>query len=335
MKISNETKIGALTAIAITFLIMGFNFLKSKTVFKTGNFLYAKFDDIRKLAASNPVYINGFQVGAVYETEALDMNVKTIVVAIKLNNAYSIPDNSVAVVDANPLGSSSIRITLGSSRKFLNTGDTLLSSNAPDMFSDIGNRIGPVTDAAKLTLSTLDTVLKNINTIFDTSTKANLQNVVSNLSRATASIVVSTASLENMLNSENSALAQSLTHLDSFMGNLAANNSKITSILTNLDKTTDNLSKADLNGVINNLKTSVENLNGILAQMKSPNGTLGALIYDKDLYNKINNTVLSLHTLMDDLRVHPKRYVNISVFGKKDKGDYLTEPLKTDSTHTP
>jgi len=58
VKISNETKIGALTAIAVTFLILGFNFLKGKTVFKTGNFLYAKFDDTRKLSASNPVYIN-------------------------------------------------------------------------------------------------------------------------------------------------------------------------------------------------------------------------------------------------------------------------------------
>ena len=35
---------------------------------------------------------------------------------------------------------------------------------------------------------------------------------------------------------------------------------------------------------------------------------------------------------MDDVRVHPKRYVNVSVFGKKDKGPYLTAPLQRDST---
>jgi phospholipid/cholesterol/gamma-HCH transport system substrate-binding protein len=33
MKISNETKVGTLTAISITLLILGFNFLKGKNLF--------------------------------------------------------------------------------------------------------------------------------------------------------------------------------------------------------------------------------------------------------------------------------------------------------------
>ena len=51
MKISNETKIGALTVIAVVFLILGFNFLKGKSVLKTGFFLYAKYTDLKKLSA--------------------------------------------------------------------------------------------------------------------------------------------------------------------------------------------------------------------------------------------------------------------------------------------
>jgi phospholipid/cholesterol/gamma-HCH transport system substrate-binding protein len=47
MKISNETKVGALTAIAITLLILGFNFLKGKTLFKTGNYIIAKYTDTK------------------------------------------------------------------------------------------------------------------------------------------------------------------------------------------------------------------------------------------------------------------------------------------------
>jgi phospholipid/cholesterol/gamma-HCH transport system substrate-binding protein len=54
MKISNETKVGALTAIAITLLILGFNFLKGKTLFKTGNFIIAKYTDTKGLMVSNP-----------------------------------------------------------------------------------------------------------------------------------------------------------------------------------------------------------------------------------------------------------------------------------------
>jgi len=102
-------------------------------------------------------------------------------------------------------------------------------------------------------------------------------------------------------------------------------------MLSNIDKTTENLSKADIDGAINNLKGAVEKLDSVMVKLNSNDGTLGALINSKDMYNNLNNTVRSLNILMDDLRTHPKRYVNISVFGKKDKGDYLTEPLK-DST---
>ena len=72
MKISNETKVGALTAIAITLLILGFNFLKGKTLFKTGNFIYAKYADTKGIMVSNGVFINGVQVGSVYDIENAD-----------------------------------------------------------------------------------------------------------------------------------------------------------------------------------------------------------------------------------------------------------------------
>ena len=58
---------------------------------------------------------------------------------------------------------------------------------------------------------------------------------------------------------------------------------------------------------------------------------MGKLLNDKTLYDNLTNTVRSANILMDDLRVHPKRYVNISVFGKKDKSGPLMKPL-ADST---
>ena len=127
MKISNETKVGALTAIAITLLILGFNFLKGKTLFKTGNFLYAKYADTKGIMVSNPVFINGFQVGAVYDIENADQNLSSIILSIKLKDYYNIPVNSVAVVKDNPLGTPSVEITLGNAKTFLHTGDTLLT----------------------------------------------------------------------------------------------------------------------------------------------------------------------------------------------------------------
>ena len=69
MKVSNETKVGALTIVAITLIILGFNFLRGKTIFKSGHFIYAKYADTKGLIVSNPVFVNGFQVGTVFEIE--------------------------------------------------------------------------------------------------------------------------------------------------------------------------------------------------------------------------------------------------------------------------
>ncbi|MEN9685208.1 MAG: hypothetical protein RLZZ28_994, partial [Bacteroidota bacterium] len=178
MKISNETKVGALTAIAITLLILGFNFLKGKTLLKTGNFIYAKYTDTKGIMVSNAVFINGFNVGSVYEIENADKNISAIVVAIKLKDYYNIPDNSLAIIAENPLGYPSIKITLGNSPKFLRTGDTILTGNSNGLLGDVMDKIGPVGDQLKKTVKSLDSVLKNIGSIFDPGTKNNLQEVI-------------------------------------------------------------------------------------------------------------------------------------------------------------
>ncbi len=331
MKISNETKVGALTAIAITLLILGFNFLKGKTLFKTGNFVYAKYEDTKGILVSNAVYINGFQVGSVFDIENADQNLSSIIVAIKLKDNYNIPINSVATIKDNPLGAASISIKLGDAKQYLKTGDTVLTASSAGLLGDVMNKLGPVGDQIKTTVHSLDSVLKNINTIFDPNTKNNLQQVIANINKTTASLVVSSASIQAMLNAQSGSIAKSMDNVASFTKNLSDNNEKITRMLGNVEKTTDNFSKADISATVDKLKAAITNLNSILEKAGSQEGSLGKLLNDKTLYNNLTNTVRSANILMDDLRVHPKRYVNISVFGKKDKSGPLMAPLN-DST---
>lgn len=331
MKISNETKVGALTAIAITLMVLGFNFLKGRSLFKTGNFIYAKYPDAKGIMVSNPVYVNGYQVGSVYDIENTDENLRSISIAIKLKDSYNIPDNSVAKIISDPLGTPSIEIVLGNNKKYLESGDSIITVSSPGLLAELENKITPVADQLKLTIKSLDSVLKNINTIFDPNTKHNLQGVIGNMNKTTASLIVSSASIQNMLNEQSGSIAQSMKNVNSFTKNLSDNNDKVTSVLTNVEKTTDNLSKADINGTVANLKKAVDNFNGVLGKLNSSNGSMGLLINDKVLYNNLTGTVRSANILMDDLRAHPKRYVNISVFGKKDKSGPLLAPL-TDST---
>jgi len=327
MTVSNETKVGALTAIAITLLILSFNFLKGKTLLKTGNYLYAKYTDTKGIKISNPVYVKGFQVGAVADIENADPNLESIIVSIKLTDTYNIPANSVAVINENPLGTPSIEIKLGDNKAFLQQGDTLQTAESKGILSGVMDKLGPVTKQLEKTIATLDTVLKNLNTVFDPQTKNNLQSVIANVNKTTESLVVSSSSLQQMLNQQTGSIAQSMNNVNKFTKNLSENNERINQSINNVTKATENFSKADLVGSVDQLKTAIGNLNALVAKINSDEGSLGKLINDKALYNNLNNTIRSANILVDDLRVHPKRYVNISVFGKKDKSGPLMAPL--------
>ena len=333
MKISNEAKVGTLTVLTIALLVFGYNFLRGRSVLKTGNYLYAKYTDAKSLMVSNPVYINGYQVGSVYDIENEDASLKNIIITIKLKDNYKIPDNSMATVKSSILGTPSIEIVLGNSAQFLKSGDTIESIQSAGMLGDITSKLDPITTQIKISLNSLDTVLHNINSIFNTQLKGNITDMLSNIDSATKNIANATASLNYMLDKEHGSLTNTVQNINSVTKNLADNNNKVNSILTNVETTTQHFSDADVNGAVTKLKASIEQLNDILTKINSDKGSLGLLMNDKTLYTNLNNTVRSANTLMDDLRIHPKRYVNISVFGKKDKSGPITQPV-SDSVKT-
>lgn len=332
MKINNETKVGALTALAITLLILGFNFLKGKSLFKTGSFIYAKVNQTKGLMVSNPVVINGLQVGSVYELEEADKNLDSIIIAMKMTKEINIPANSVASIKSNPLGTSSIEISMGNQKNYLKNHDTILTVDSTGMLGSVRARLTPVVDQVEMTVQTFDSVMKNINSIFDPSAKNNLQSVIANFNRISANLVVTTASLQALMNQQSGSLYRSMNNLNSFTKNLAGNNDKISATMANLETSTRNLSQADIDGTVNKLRTTVERLNTAVEKMDSKDGSIGRLLNDHELYDNLAGTTRSLNILMDDIRVNPKRYVSISIFGRKAKKQYLTTPLPVQDT---
>jgi phospholipid/cholesterol/gamma-HCH transport system substrate-binding protein len=153
-----------------------------------------------------------------------------------------------------------------------------------------------------------------------------------------ARLTISSASLQQLLNAQSGALAQSLNNMNSVTGNLAKSNDAISSSIRNVEVTTSNLANARiketmaaLESTITELKSSAAGLRSSVDKINSNNGTLGALMNDRKLYDQFNKAALGLEILLDDVRLHPKRYVNISVFGGKPKGDAITSPAVKDT----
>jgi phospholipid/cholesterol/gamma-HCH transport system substrate-binding protein len=327
MKVSNETKVGALTIIAITLIILGFNFLRGKTLFKSGNFIYAKYTDTKGLIISNPVYVNGFQVGTIFDIENKSADLSQIIVSIKLNNVYNIPTNSVATIQDNPLGTNSIAIVLGDAKTFLKTEDTIKTAPAASLLGDLMNTLSPLGEQTKKTISNLEKVLSNINIVLNEQNRSNIQGILANLNTATASLNKSMESVNSMLESQNGSIAMTANNLNSFSKNLSDNNRKINSIINNLDSTSNQLKNVDLAKTILEIQKVVQALSTTLQNINNGDGTASKLINDPDLYKQLQGTIKSINTLVDDVKTHPKRYVNISVFGKKDKSVPLIKPI--------
>ncbi len=331
MKINNETKIGVMAVVGIGLLVLGFNFLKGNNLFKKNNYIYAKYQDVQGLSKSNPVVINGLQVGRI---ESLDGGkfMKQIVVTVSLTKDVSIPDNSLAVINPNLLGgSATLEIQLGSSTTYLKNGDTISTTLSGGAFDEALKVINPVLYEVRNSVKSLDSVLHVVTGVFDPATKNNIKGIVANLNTVTASFALSSASLEKILNVQNGALAKSLNNLSSFTANLNLNNQKLDSIFENTKTASAKFAAIDLKKTLDTLNVAIENFKKGSEKINSKEGSLGLLLNDTKLYDNLQSTANKLNILIDDMRVHPRRYLNFSVFGKKAKGDYLSAPLIDDT----
>jgi phospholipid/cholesterol/gamma-HCH transport system substrate-binding protein len=333
MRVSNETKVGALTVIAVTLIIFGFNFLKGKTFFKSGTFIYAKYTDTKGLIVSNPVFVNGFQVGTIFEIENLNDNLSELVVCIKLNQLYKIPSNSIATIQENPLGTNAINIIQGNSTLLIKSGDTIKTAPATSLLGDLMNELSPVGEQVKNTISSLELVLNNVNKTLNDENRQNFKVILENLSATTINLNKTLASIEGMVNQQNGSIAKTADNINAFTANLNQNNQKINNILSNLDSTTNAINDADLNKTIKTIQATLIALNTTIDKLNNGNGTGAKLLSDPAIYNQLQSTIKSVNTLVDDIKVHPKRYINVSVFGKKDKRTPLTKPLSDTLDH--
>lgn len=324
MKISNETKVGALTAVSITLLILGFNFLKGKNVFKKKATMYVTFSKVEGLNIGDAIKINGLRVGAVEGLEEKDANLSEVVVSYHLTRSINIPLDSYGKIEATPLGSTAIVISLGNAKQFLKDGDTLKGVDSKGLMEDLKQTLAPTIENINRTLASLDTTIQSIGKTFNDDSRQNIAIILQELAGTTDK-------LNALLEPGKGSIAQSLDNVNSFSGNLKRNNDSITAVINNLTTASRNIASLELAGTVQSLESAIGNLNGLLSDIKNGKGSMGKLATDEQLYKNLNSTANSLNILLQDLRLHPKRYVQVSVFGKKDKTGPLMSPI-ADST---
>lgn len=328
LKLSNETKVGILTVLGITLLVLGFNVLKGKSLFSRNKTIYAVYKQVNGLQPSNAVQVNGLVVGSVSELNVKDNDPSQILVTIILTKKIDIPRNSVARISSDLLGVKTVQMDLGNATEYLKSGDTIYAATVDGSMTDaLKEQISPLVKKLEGTLSNIDSVLLAVNDILDTTAKGNLQETMRNLNTSMRHFSHTSASLSSLMDPQKGSVHATFNNLAAVTGNIKNNNEKISGILDNAKKTTDALANGNLDKTLLQFQQTVTNLNATIAKLNTTDGTAGLMLNDKKVYNNLQNSLGSLNKLLEDLRVNPKRYVHFSLFGKKDK----TKPLPSDT----
>ena len=295
-----EVRVAIAAVIAIILLFFGIKFLKGIDVFKSTHTYYVVFSDITGLSKSNPVYANGYAVGNVKDIDYDYSSPGNVIVEVELSKAMQIPKGTSAELVSSMLGSVNMNLVFSSNPlEHLNAGDTIYGKVHEGALEKVEAMI-PVFEKM---MPKLDSILTSLNTLLaDPSLAATLHNVndiSANLKQTTTQI--------------NSILYNDIPRLSKRMDKIGEN----TEILTR------NLSQLDIASTLESVNKTIDNVNNLANTMNTKiNGkdnSMGLLLNDRGVYDKLYDTMNSANSLLIDLKEHPKRYVHFSVFGKKDK----------------
>lgn len=306
MKITREIKTAILVIASILLFIWGYSFLRGSDLLSDYRTFYVEFDNVEGLSPSAPVTISGLAVGKV---TAITLHHETakLTVEIQIKSDFPISKSSVVnLYEPGFIGGKQLQIIPNLEDKSqAETGDKLKSGVVPGMLSAFGDKLAPVQKKVELVLVSADSLITNLNDILDDKTKRNLKASIENLNATMAQFSKTSKSINEMLDTNKGKIDGIVTNFST--------------ISSNFSKVSDTIAKAKLGESIRNLEKTLDGVNKIVADLEKGKGTMGKLLKDETLYNNFNKTSKELELLLQDLRLNPTRYINVSLFGKKNK----------------
>ncbi len=305
MKHVREIKIGILATVCIFLLFFGLNFLKGVNIFSPTNSYHGTFVNLHNLEEQAAVYIRGHKVGQVDKIAYDFTRDSAFTIDISINRDIALPQGTqMALISDGLLGGMAIELQLPSSDHLLTTDDQ--SSIAHGAFLPTTYVPGLMESVQGQLLAHVDEAIQSVDSLVaDLRLQVqgdHLKNTLNNVDRISGDLTDVSADLKRLMNNQ--------------VPTIVNNADKA---IANLNTITTDLQNADLAATVARVDTAIDGVNSVLADVRSQEGTLGQLIYNKSLYNHIDATVVSADSLIVDLKAHPKRYVHFSLFGKKDK----------------
>ena len=297
MKMRKEIKIGIFAVVILLSAWAGIRFLSGLDVFGRSRTYTAHYEQINGLQDAAAVVICGVKVGQVTGVK-IDLENGGVNVDLSIDKEYNIPTDSRAMMfSAGLMGGKSIEIKLGEATEYLKNGDAIQTGVTLDMFDTLANELGDIKERVATLLDNLNQTISGVDSLIDDNSKT-ITKAVANLNA-----VMSELKKSNIIG-----------NIDSFCATLSQNGAKLDSIVTDINSVTKALNEQHSG---EKLAAAINEVNTLLAKINSGSGSVGNLISDEKLYKELAQASQNLSLLLADLKENPKRYINVTVFGKK------------------
>lgn len=294
MKTRNmEISIGITLFIAAVILVAGLVWLSEQTVGWNHYELRIALERAEGLKRGDPLTVVGIKIGKV---EKILFRGGRAEVMVYLQSDKKLPRDSRFVLDSSGLlGGKVINVEPGTSRDYLVDGEIVEGEVAPGLF-ELGPMVATLEDrltaGAEALLST-ENVNRMLLIVKDMqSATAHLQDIVA---KNKVNIEATLANLKGGTENLNALVQEHRGGIDTTLVTLLAASRKFDAIAKELSTTSTTLS--DISRAIQDRR-----------------GTVGAMIYERELYDNLTLATRNLNALLDDIKKQPHKYVHVSVF---------------------
>jgi len=306
LKLTREIKTAILVIASILLFIWGYSFLKGRDLFTNYKTFYVEYDNVEDLAQSAPVTLNGLAIGKVNKI-TINENTGKLLVELQLKTDFPVSKSSTAsLYSPSLIGGKQIKIIPNLADKELAIdGQTLTPAVELGLTESLGGKIEPIQQKLNVMLENINNLVSGLNNVLDKKGQEDLKKSLAELSQTMEQFHKASGSINAILDTNKAQINGAVTNFNKMSGNF--------------NKISDSLNKADLGKTVRSLNQTLAKVDGIMTNLNSGKGSAGKLLNDDALYNNLAKTSKELELLLQDVRLYPTRYVNVSLFGKKNK----------------
>jgi len=306
LKPTREIKTALLVLTAIILFIFGYSFLKGNNLLDSQQTFFVRYAEVDGLTKSAQVTYLGMHVGQVVSLQ-LAPDGRGIMAKVRLRTPLSLYKNTQAIIyEPGLIGGKQIKLVPAQTQAApLEDGDTLQGHVEDGMAEGAMKKLAPLQTKLEATVGEATTTLKSVNDILNAQTRQSLKNSIQQVEATLTHFKEVSMQVKALLQRNQGHLDRSLQQVDAATAHAAA--------------LTDSLSKAPIKHTIEQLNKTLQQADMLLADLQAGKGSAGKLLKDDALYTNFTKTSRQLELLLEDLRLNPTRYINVSLFGKKNK----------------